>query len=359
MSEKIGQSIMTGVEGKTLTSDEKDFIQKENIGGVLLFSRNYESPAQLAELVNSIQKLRGEYPLFIAVDQEGGRVQRFKTPFTVVPSMAELGNLDSPKIVFQDSSLMAKEMAACGVNLNFAPVCDVLTNPKNQVVGDRAFSTRVDQVEKFVSSVIRGFQTNHVMACAKHFPGHGSTSKDSHYDLPIVKKDLESLRKEEFRPFIKAIKSRVEMVMMAHLVVDALDEERPASLSHNAYEILRKELKFQKPVITDDMQMKAITEHYGEEDAAVQAYCAGADIVEYRDMEKAKRGLDGLQKAYKMKEISTEMVNRKSKRIQEIKQVYLSKYEPIYIPDIQKAFNVSEHQNLMKEVHEKLESLSS
>lgn len=359
MNKKIGQLIMTGVSGKVLTQDEADFIQKQNIGGILLFGHNYESPAQLAELINSIQKLRDEYPLLIAVDQEGGRVQRFGAPFSEIPSPRDLALLDSPKIVFNVTQIVAAELFSCGVNLNLAPVCDVLTNTKNKVIGDRAFSKKSDIVTKFISSVIRGLKTSQVMSCAKHFPGHGATTKDSHYDLPIVKTTMGNMQSVEFLPFIKAIKSRVDFVMMAHLVVDEINQDYPCSLAPEAYSLLRNELKYQRIIITDDMQMKAITDNYGLEEAAVTAVRAGADILEYRDMEMAEKALMALQNAHKIKELESKAVNEKFERLFSLKKEYLSEYTPVYIPDIQKVMGSKVNLSFMDEVREKIEEIKS
>jgi beta-N-acetylhexosaminidase len=356
---EIGQIIMTGISGTTLLPEEADFLEKENIGGVLLFSHNYDNPAQLAELVNSIQQTRKEYPLFIAVDNEGGRVFRFKKQFTQFPPMYEVGLTDSPKLCFHIAKIMADELSACGVNVNFAPVCDIWTNPNNKVIGDRAFGKDEDTVTKFVSSIIRGLQTHKVLSCAKHFPGHGCTTKDSHFDLPIVKRTMEELREDEFKPFIKAIKSRCEFVMMAHLIVDAIDSELPTSLSPKAYKILREELKFNKLIITDDMEMKAISDNYTYEEAAVLAIQAGADVIEYRTMETARRALEGLKEARKTKTIKNERFNESLKRIEQAKKEYLSEYQPVYIPDISKKVNTGASQSLMNEIKDKIDQVLS
>lgn len=357
MSE-LGQLVITGISGLELTAEEKTFIENENIGGVILFKNNYDNPAQLAELINSIQVCRSEYPLFIAVDQEGGRVQRFKEPFTVIPSMYDLAKSDSPKVCFHIAKIMADELKACGVNLNFAPVCDVWNNEANKVIGDRAFGTDVDTVSKYLSSFIRGFQTNGIMACSKHFPGHGCTIKDSHHDLPLIKKSMEELRKEELIPFSKAVKSRVEFVMMAHLLVDAIDTELPTSLSPKAYEILREELRFTKIIISDDMQMKAITDRYSTGEAAVMAIKAGADIVEYRDMEEAVKAVDALKEAKKNNSLKNEILRDKFERIRAAKKAYLSDYKPVYIPEIAKVIGSKQSQVLMKEIMTKIDNLS-
>ena len=166
---EIGQLFITGISGLSLTVEESEFLENNNIGGVILFKHNYQDPAQLAELVNSIQALRDEYPLFVSVDQEGGRVIRFKTHFTQFPSMHEIGQLDSPKLTFEVHKVLAEELKACGVNLDYSPCCDVWNNPKNKVIGDRAFGKTPDEVEKHVSAAIRGLDAGNILSCAKHF----------------------------------------------------------------------------------------------------------------------------------------------------------------------------------------------
>jgi beta-N-acetylhexosaminidase len=351
---KLGQLVFTGISGLTLTDDEKKFIEKEDIGGVILFSKNYESPAQLAELVNSIQVLRKDYPLFIATDHEGGRVVRFKTHFTQFPPMLEIAKLESPKLFFEIATIMAEELLACGVNLNLAPVCDIWNNEQNKVIWDRAFGTDHENVSKYISSMIRGFQTNGLLSCAKHFPGHGNTLKDSHVDLPIVKKSLSDIRAEEIQPFIKAIKARVDMVMMAHIIVEDIDPELPCSLSPKAHKILREELKYKGLILSDDMQMKAITDHRGTGEAAMLAIKAGSDLVEYRDMEEAVLGLEGLKKAYKDKTIKPLEFADRTDRVEECKKRFFTEYKPIYVPDIEKKFNKKPHQNFAEEIRKKI-----
>ena len=336
---QLGQLVFTGISGLTLTSEEKTFIEKEDIGGVILFSKNYESPAQLAELVNSIQVLRKEYPLFICTDHEGGRVVRFKTQFTQWPPMLEIAKLDSPKLVFEMATIMAEELLACGVNLNLAPVCDIWNNPENKVIWDRAFGTDHETVSKFISSMIRGFETTGIMSCAKHFPGHGNTLKDSHYDLPIVKKPLDEIKAEEIQPFIKAVKARVDMIMMAHIIVEDIDPELPCSLSPKAHQILRQDLKYKGLILSDDMQMGAITAHRGTGEAAMMAIRAGSDLIEYRDMPEAVLGLEGLKKAQKDKTIKANDFQDRLNRVAEAKKNYFKEYKPIYIPDLEKKFN--------------------
>jgi len=353
----LGQLIITGISGKALTDDERKFLEDENIAGVILFSNNYESPAQLAELVNQIQTTRQEYPLFICVDNEGGRVFRFRKGFTNFPPMLDLGRLDSPKTVFECSQIMAKELKACGVNVNFAPVCDIFNNENNKVIGDRAFGKDADTVSKCISSVIRGLQTSDILSCAKHFPGHGCTTKDSHFDLPIVKKALKELQNEEFLPFVKAVKSRVEFVMMAHIIFEDIDPDIPTSLSEKAYSLLREELRYNKLIITDDMQMKAITDRYSIEEAAVMAINAGADIIEYKDMEFAKKALQGLKDARKNQSLKNETITDRHDRVMNCKERSLKEYSPIYIPEISKHVGTVQSKNYILEINKKIEAL--
>ncbi len=333
---EVGQLFITGIEGITITEEEKKFILDNNIGGVILFKQNYSDPGQLAELVNEIQTLRDEYPLFISVDQEGGRVKRFQSHFTQFPSMYDIGKKDSPKLTFEAHKILAEELNACGVNLNFSPCCDIWSNPKNAVIGDRAFGTTAEDVEKHVSAAIRGLHTGGVLACAKHFPGHGNTLKDSHYDLPFVKKTLEELREEELIPFQKASKSRSEFIMMAHLVVDAIDKEHPCTLSKKAYDFLRDELKYKKIIITDDMEMKAVADRYTIEEAAVMALDAGADIIMYRSFEKTKLAYESVMQAIKEQKLSRTDLDAKVKRVMNCKRKFFKEYKPIYIPTVSK-----------------------
>ncbi len=343
----VGQIFMTGIDGISLTEEEKSWIQENNIGGVILFKHNYEAPAQLAELVNEIQSLRDDYPLFVSVDQEGGRVKRFQTHFTQFPAMLEVAKKDSPKLTFEVHKVMAEELKACGVNLNFSPCSDIWSNPSNKVIGDRAFGKSVEDVEKHISAAIRGLHTGGVLACAKHFPGHGNTTKDSHYDLPYVKKTIEEIESFELLPFIKASKSRVEFVMMAHLVVDAIDSQLPCSLSEKAYQYLRDSLKYNKLIITDDMEMKAITDHFGVEEAATKAINAGADILIYRSFKTAKQAFEGVQQKIKSQEIKFSTLEEKAKRIEQCKKTFLSDYMPVHIPSLSEVFAENQREDLL------------
>ena len=354
----LGEMIMTGIEGTSLTQEEKKFIENEKIGGVILFSNNFESPAQLAELVNSIQKLRDEYPLFIGVDQEGGRVRRFKEHFTQFPAMNDVAALKSPKVVFELCSIMGQELSTCGINLNFSPVCDVLRDHTTSAIGDRAFGDDPEVVANFISAAIRGFKTQKILTCAKHFPGHGNTSKDSHEKLPILNQDLDELKSIDLVPFVKASKARVDLVMMGHLLVDCLDKDLPSSLSPKCYAFLRDQLKYKRVIISDDMDMKGVTSHGDVGPTALQAIQAGCDILIYRDFSNAQEAYAALQKASKVKELKNTRSEQSLSRIRNLKKEHFESYQAIYIPELKNKIGSRENIAYQESLLSKLDSLA-
>lgn len=346
---QIGSLIISGIKGLALNDFEKEFLKEKKIGGVILFHTNYESPSQLAELINSIQTLRDEYPLFIATDHEGGRIQEFKKGFTHFPPMFEISKMNSPKFVFEVHKIMAKELSSCGVNLNLSPVCDIWSNTQNAVIGDRAFGTSADQVEKLITAAIRGLQSENVMSCAKHFPGHGHTLKDSHFHLPIIKDALQDLENREMVPFLKASKSRVEFMMMCHLIIEELDSTLPASLSIKCYEYLRKFTKFSKIIITDNLEMKSMTDKYSLNEMVVKSLQAGADILLFKNSSEAIKAYGFIEEAVKNKSLSKDLIQDKINRINELKKEKMPPYKPIYIPKITESLNSKEAKDLIEQ----------
>lgn len=296
----IGQHLMIGLSGPALTLEEKKFIIENNVGGVVLFSRNTKDPKQLHELCTELQSLRhlmsDKAPLFIGIDMEGGRVARLKDPFTIWPPLKNIGDIDNSTLSFHFSHCLGAELNAFGINLDFAPCVDVLTNPKNIVIGDRAVSTDFNLVAKHASALVRGLLKADVVACVKHFPGHGNTLLDSHEFLPIEDLDLERLEQIELQPFKKSFRSRVEMCMMSHILYSKIDPDFPASLSEIMIQkILRGNCRYRGLVITDDLGMKALTNKYSTEEIAIQALKAGNDILLYcNEPDAPMRAMDAL-----------------------------------------------------------------
>ena len=284
IEEKVGQLIMVGFEGTQANEAIETHIRKRFVGGIVLFSRNIQSPQQTAELTNELQRLAEatarQIPLFIGIDQEGGWVIRLKEGATVLPGNMALGATDSTELAERAGEITAVELAAVGVNLNFAPVMDVNNNLDNPVIGRRSFGESPELVSRLGVPYIQGLQRNGVLATAKHFPGHGDTTVDSHFDLPTVNHDLERIHALELQPFRAAIDADVAAIMTAHIIYSAFDANRPATLSPTILtDLLRQELGFDGLLITDDMEMKAIDDRYRSGEAAVMAVEAGADIV--------------------------------------------------------------------------------
>ena len=273
-----GRLLIAGFEGQSVPAELRALAREFDLGGVILFGRNIESPEQVADLVLDLRQLAIDLPLWISVDQEGGRVARLKAPFTNWPPMATLGRSGSPALAERFARALAAELRAVGVNLDYAPVLDIHTNPKNPVIGDRAFSEKPEEVARLGAVVIRALQGAGVAACGKHFPGHGDTSVDSHKELPIVEHPPDRLRAVELVPFRAAIEAEVATMMTAHVLVPAIDEERPATLSRAiVHDILKQELGYRGVVFSDDLEMKAIAGRMAVPDAAVDAVAAGCD----------------------------------------------------------------------------------
>lgn len=298
----IGQHLFIGISGHSLTHEEKDFIVNNNIGGVCLFGRNVAEPEQVYDLCQEIQALHHQQPsrlpLFIGIDMEGGRVHRFKPPFTQWPALKHLGDIDNPTLTFHFAHRMGQELRAVGINLDFAPCLDVFTNSQNTVIGDRALSSDPEVVAKHASALVRGYIKSDILTCAKHFPGHGNTLIDSHEDLPVEDISFEELEGRELIPFKKAFKSKVDMVMTSHIHFPQVDPDWPTTLSPKMMELIREEYRYKGLIVTDDMGMKAMTKHYGIVEAPLQALLAGVDLLLYcNDPEVPPQVMEGLLEA--------------------------------------------------------------
>ena len=250
------------------------------LGGVILFARNIEAPEQVAELSHDVQALAPETPLWVSIDQEGGRVARLRAPFTEWPPMAALGRCGDPAVASRFAAALAAELQAVGITLDYAPVLDIHTNPKNPVIGDRALAVDAAMVGTLGAAIVRGLQDNGVAACGKHFPGHGDTSVDSHDELPIVEHPPDRIRRVECVPFRDAIRADVAFIMTAHLLVPSLDEDTPVTFSRRIVSgLLREELGFDGVILSDDLEMEALARTHTVPEAAVQAIAAGCDGV--------------------------------------------------------------------------------
>jgi len=280
LHQRVGQLAIVGFKGVAVPVELRSLVREFDLGGVILFARNVEAPDQVAEIGREIRSLSRDLPIWVSVDQEGGRVARLKRPFTEWPPMATLGRSGDERLAERFARALGRELRAVGISLDYAPVLDVRTNPANTVIGDRALDDRADVVSRLGATIIRALQDEGVASCGKHFPGHGDTLADSHDDLPVVEHPLDRLRAVELAPFRAAIDAGVAAIMTAHVLVPSVDEERPATLSPAIVtRLLREELQFSGAILSDDLQMKAIADQYPVGRAAVAAVAAGCDGV--------------------------------------------------------------------------------
>ena len=282
-SEQLGQLFMVGIPQPELDAHTRRLLLDLRPGGVILFGRNYSDPETLAALCHQLHGLNRANPPLIAIDHEGGRVHRLSAPFTHFPPAQRLthnGSPQPPEVAYRVGQAMGRELRAVGIDLNFAPVLDVLTNPGNTVIGDRAFSTQPQQVAALGCALARGLRAAGVIPCGKHFPGHGATRLDSHQDLPTDERAASLLEQTDLIPFRQACAEQIEMLMTAHVVYPAFDPDRPASLSEPIItDLLRQRLGFDGVVVSDDLEMGAIVRHGSVEQAAVEALAAGTDLL--------------------------------------------------------------------------------
>lgn len=292
------QLCLFGFDGTEL-SDSLRRQMDEGVAGFILFGRNMESPAQVAKLVFEL-KTYAQRPLILAVDQEGGRVARLRTPpITHLPPMRRLGKPTEPYLAQQAGALVGFELSALGIDWNLAPVLDIDTNPDNTAIGDRCFHSQAGQVAQLGLAFARGLESQGVASCAKHFPGQGDAQQDSHFFLPSIAHDEAFLRSREWIPFAAYAKAGLAAVMPAHVRYQAMDTAWPSSLSPTLLRgLLREEMGFEGLIVADDMGMGAIMLNWPMEKAAVQAIAAGSNLLLLcNSAQQRKQAVDALAKA--------------------------------------------------------------
>ena len=274
-----GQRLMVGFDGTALNFDLKLLIDRLKIGGIILFSRNLETPDQIMHLCGEIQKFARrceQPPLFIAVDQEGGQVARLKAPFTQFPGNP---HMKSENEAIRFAEVTAKELTRVGINMNMAPVLDIAPKDINSIMAKRAFGGDPAWVTKLGIKIIEHLQGNNIISVAKHFPGIGRTVMDSHLDLPKLDDDITTIERMDLIPFKASIQRDVSGVMLSHIFYRSLDSRWPASLSRKiAKLLLRDRLGFEGIVLTDDLDMGAIVKHFDIQTAIRQILAAEIDI---------------------------------------------------------------------------------
>lgn len=329
LNQMIGQLFMVGMPGPEVDRGTDTLIRDYNIGGVILFSRNVEDPVQVARLCKDLRDRamsRHGIPLFLAVDQEGGRVARLREPFTVFPGNRAIGMDEHPeRRAVEFGRVTAREMKMVGLNMDLAPVVDVQRGEPERHLGDRLFGDDPERVGRLGRLVVRALQKNGVMAVAKHFPGLGRADLDPHFKLPRIDISMGEIDANNLPPFRAAIEEGVSAIMSSHALYPALDPEHPATLSRAVLtRLLREEMGHRGMIITDDLEMGAIAEGWGVAEGALAALEAGADILLIcKDQDKVLESLDLIRGSVLRGEIPFQQVRTSNRRIIQAKKDFL------------------------------------
>lgn len=351
IDEKIGQMITIYYNSPTMDSTLKKAIEEVKPGGFILFSENMSSYDGTLKLIKDIKEL-SSVPMFISVDQEGGIVQRLLSIKGVdvsnIPSMYEVGLKDDLDLTYEVGKLIAEELRVFGVNMDYAPVIDVYSNPNNTVIGKRAFGTTTDIVSKHGLKLAEGLSSNGVIPVFKHFPGHGNTETDSHYDLPVVTKTKDELMNSDLIPFKDAINNNSKVIMIGHLAVPSItNDNTPASLSKELItDFLKKELNYKGLVVTDALNMGALTKYYSKEEICGKAVEAGVDILLMPT--SSRTCLKSVKDALNNKKITEEQINDSVRKILKLKYESIEKDYNNYLS--KDYLNSSEHQEIINKI---------
>ncbi len=368
VEQKIGQMLCFGwageneEESRSYSAHARELIEDMQVGGVILMGRNLAPPyLATAELLNTMQST-SHLPLLIGVDQEGGAVARFKEPFTVFPGNMALGATRRSEYAKLAGRIAAEELTAFGVNWNFAPSVDVNNNPANPIIGTRSYGELPEVVASFGEAAISGMQDAGLIACAKHFPGHGDTSVDSHLGLSSIPHRRERLEEVELLPFRQAIDAGVSSIMSAHILFSAIDSKRPATLSKQIISgLLREEMGFGGVVVTDCMEMKAIADNFGAGEAAVMAVEAGVDVVLACHTLSTQREMrQALIDAVQNNRIPESRIDESVERVLNLKRAYrLEDRRATDLEKVSQALGKQENKRLSQEIADSAVTLAS
>jgi len=319
--QKIGQLLIIGIEDDNakVSKQTAQLITEQAVGNIILFKRNINSNAQVSSLIQNLKNLpqKGSIPLWISIDQEGGKVNRLPQKFPSAQHWAELDDTEATKLAGQQ---MGEALSELSIDIDFAPVLDINNNADNPVIGSRAFGSDAESVVKHSMAMLDGLN-DYVVTVGKHFPGHGDTNVDSHYSLPVIQKSWDDLERLELIPFREAIKQGVDAIMVGHLYLPQIDEQYPASLSSIIIkQYLREELGFEGVVISDDLVMGGITEHYDIGEAAVLALQAGNTMLIVGHEPKQQQAvIQALVEAVEQGTLEEELIDRNVARILRLK----------------------------------------
>lgn len=347
IEQHVGQLLVGGFSGTDIDATFARLATEGRLAGAILFRRNLGTLEEVRALTDALHALRPSDPLLVAVDQEGGRVERLRSPFPELPPMRVLGSLGRASLAERAGRVLGEGLRVLGFDQDYAPVLDVDSNPSNPVIGDRAFHSDPEVVGRLGAAFVEGLQAAGVAACGKHFPGHGDTDLDSHLALPRLEHPLERLRAVELPPFRAAARAGVASIMSAHVVFSALDPLLPATLSREVLRpLLREEVGFTGVIVSDDLEMKAVADHHGIEAAAVQAIAAGCDqLLICHHPELLERAFEAIVAAAVDGRLDPEAIRESADRVRALKARFV-RVTP-RPPDLQAALPDELHQQLL------------
>ena len=327
LREKIGQMLIIKIFGKEISEKTKQMIEEYKIGGIILYRKNYDTYDEMIKIINEIKKLNkecGNIPLFISIDQEGGRVNRMPHELKNIKSAGKLAEQKNIEIIKEAGRTTAKMLKESGFNMNYSPVLDIQRFENGHAIGDRCYGKTAEDVSRNGITIMKELSTGGIIPVVKHFPGHGSTNKDSHFFLPIITKNINELENEDIIPFKKAIGQNAEVIMVGHLMIKDVDRKNPASLSKKIInDYLRNKYQYKGVIMTDDLKMRAISLKYGYVRAAIKACKAGIDIIMAgASYNTIIRVIKKIESNIKNKKIDIKEIDKSVERIIKLKEKY-------------------------------------
>lgn len=340
LREKVGQMLIIKVFGKEISEETKKMIEEYKIGGVILYRKNYDTYGEMLKIINELKKINkesGNIPLFISIDQEGGRVNRMPHELKNIKSAGKLVSKQDIEVIKEAGRITAKMLKDSGFNMNYSPVLDIQRFEDCHAIGDRCYGKNAEEVSKNGIEIMKELSKGGVIPVIKHFPGHGSTNKDSHFFLPVINKNIEELEKDDMVPFKKAIGQGAEVIMVGHLMIKDVDSKNPASLSKTMItDYLRKKYQYNGIIMTDDLKMRAISLKYGYVRAALRACSAGADITMIgAPYNTIIRVIKKIEKNIMNNKFDIKQIDKSVERIIKLKEKYQISDEPAKGCDIE------------------------
>lgn len=356
IEEKIGQMLIITLHEQEITKETINLIQKYKIGGVILYRKDYNSYNEMIEKINKLKSINRQnpIPLFISIDQEGGRVNRMPYEIKNLKSAKKVASTEDINIVKQSADIISKMLKSFGIFMNYSPVLDIKRFEEGHAIGDRCYGENKKDVSKYGIEFMKEMSEQGVLPVVKHFPGHGATTKDSHMSLPIVRKSKEELEIDDMVPFKQAIKNGADGIMVGHILIKDIDKRHPASLSKKIVDkYLIEKFKYKGLIITDDLKMLAVRLRYSPAKAVELAINAGNDMImiglKYKTIEKI---IKCISRKVKKGKISEKAIDKSTDKIIKMKQKYNVNDEQISGLDIKKI------NKEIEELNAKIDSLS-